>query len=142
MAELMYCGVKAVIRRKDGRILFVKQKTPSFPKLDWYLSLPGGRLDTNEDPYKGLEREVLEELKLAVKIGRPLGMYYFMRDDGKQTTLTVFECHCDNAEELNLEDNTDTTEVFKGFEWLTAKEALQKNYPVAHPSFNEFLKTI
>lgn len=139
LGELMYCGVKAVIRREDGRILFVKQHTPSLPSIEWYLTLPGGRLDTGEDPYGALKREVFEEVKLRVRIGRPLGMYYFLREDGKQTTLTVFECEAEDISALSTEDNADKAEELHGMEWLTPQEALDKKYPVAHESFNRLL---
>lgn len=142
MAELMYCGVKALIRRGDGRILFVKQHTPSLPSLEWYVTLPGGRLNTGEDPYAALKREVLEEVKLKISVGEPLGMYYFLREDGKQTTLTVFECFAENLEALSMESNEDVTEVFHGMEWLKPQELLARGYPVAHESFNQFLREL
>ena len=84
----------------------------------------------------------MEEVKLKIEIGKPLGMYYFLREDGKQTTLTVFECVAQDLSKLDMEKNEDSTEEFHGMEWLTAKEALEKNYPVASESFRQFLGTL
>src|SRR3989338_7691639 len=100
MAQLMYTGVKAVLRRDDGKILFVKQRVAAWP--NGYLDLPGGRLNVGEAPYEALKREIFEETKLVASAGAPIGMYFFKKQDGNQVTHTVFECTCEDFSTLDL----------------------------------------
>ncbi len=138
MAELMYSSVKAAIRRDDGRILFFNDDVPGFPK--GLLDLPGGRLKKGEDPYEAMEREVFEETRLKVNIGKPVGMYYFLRADGGQITLTVFECTCDDLTALYLGGNSDSTEHLSQPQWLSPKEALGRRDELVHESFARLLE--
>ena len=46
-----------------GKILIQEQKQPD--KQNWFLSLPGGRCDKNEEPLQAAKRELLEETGYA-----------------------------------------------------------------------------
>ncbi|MCX6592045.1 MAG: NUDIX domain-containing protein [Acidobacteria bacterium] len=56
--------------QRDGRILLCRKKqgTP-------LLILPGGKPELNETPLQCLEREITEELGVAVKCAEPVGEY-------------------------------------------------------------------
>lgn len=138
MADLMYCGVKAIIKREDGRILFLKQKTRKWP--NGFLDLPGGRLGTGEDPYDALKREVKEETGLTVNIGKPIGMYYFVNYDNQQLTFTVFECACKDLTARSFQ-NPDSKEKLSEPQWLTPFEALNGSIEL-HESFAKILKLL
>lgn len=138
MADLMYCSVKAAIRREDGRILFLRQTTRKWP--NGFLDLPGGRLSTGEDPYDALKREVKEETGLVVSIGKPVGMYYFVNYDNQQLTITVFECSCKDLATLSFQ-NTDSKEKLSEPQWLTPFEALNGSIEL-HESFAKILKSL
>jgi len=56
----------AVITDGGGAVLLVK------PNYRPYWTLPGGVLDGDEAPHQGCAREVLEELGLAIPVGRLL----------------------------------------------------------------------
>lgn len=58
-------GAVALIEH-EGQLLFLRQ-----PHREG-LSLPGGLLDTGEKAAVGVEREVLEETGLRIKVGMPL----------------------------------------------------------------------
>lgn len=139
MAELMYCGVKAVIRSNDGRILFLKQKTRKWP--NGFLDFPGGRLGKEEDPYDALKREVKEETGLTISVGKPLGIYYFVNYDNQQLTFTVFECSCDDLGALSFQNNPDSKEKLSEPQWLTPFEALKGGIEL-HESFARLLKNL
>ncbi len=140
MAQLMYAGVKAVLRRDDGKILFVKQCVAAWP--NGYLDLPGGRLDIGEDPYSALKREIFEETKLTASVGEPVGMYFFKKQDGNQVTLTVFECTCTDFSTLDLGDNADKTENLSEPQWLSPQEALARKGELIHESFARLLRKL
>lgn len=63
MNDEFLVGVTGVILNKDDEILFVKH---TYRQTQW--SLPGGYLKKGEHPKKGLEREILEETGLHVKV--------------------------------------------------------------------------
>ena len=135
MPDLMYCSVKALIRRKDGRFLFIRMKSGLVSCGVEYYDLPGGRLSSGENPYHALIREVKEETGFEIKVGKPVGMCFFVRKDvGIQTTFTVFESTCKKP------DNpaNSSSDGIISFEWLTLPEAQKKVFP--NGSFNALLK--
>src|ERR1700730_7612700 len=60
-------GVAALIRDEQGRILLVHRTYSN----DEPWALPGGWLEGNEPIETALERELLEETGLRVRVGRP-----------------------------------------------------------------------
>ena len=59
-------AAKVVIRDRDGRVLLVN------PTYKDYWDLPGGMAEANEPPRLAAERELREELDLALTVGRVL----------------------------------------------------------------------
>lgn len=56
---------KAVLRQGDKYLILLRAETEkAFPGV-W--DFPGGKLEQGEDPYKSVEREVLEETGLRIK---------------------------------------------------------------------------
>ena len=99
-------GAGAIIRDQDGRVLLVK---PSYRHDTW--EIPGGGLNTGEDPFAAVQREVKEELGIDLLPGRlvaidwvpeqpdgrpPLANYLF---DGGPITQTQAQAR------LRLEDD-------------------------------------
>lgn len=68
MAERYYVAVKALIRRKDGHILLVRD-----PDRGW--EFPGGSVERDEDLIAALQREVREEAGVEVEVGELAGVY-------------------------------------------------------------------
>src|ERR1700722_5920571 len=58
-------GVGALIHDEQGRVLLIKRK---FEPNKGRWSLPGGLLETGEDPEDAARREVREELGLEAKV--------------------------------------------------------------------------
>jgi len=93
--EIFCVGQKAVID-KHGRILVLHDPIPAPGGID----LPGGKIQEREyDFYKALEREVLEETQLKIKIIRPFFTNFFEfpkdsphRNKGKKIFLVYYIC--------------------------------------------------
>jgi ADP-ribose pyrophosphatase YjhB (NUDIX family) len=63
---------------QNGKFLLLKRNAP--PKI-W--APPGGRLLPNEDPEKGLEREIFEETGLRIKALQPANIWFGELTAGK-----------------------------------------------------------
>jgi 8-oxo-dGTP diphosphatase len=59
----------AVIRRKDGRILFAKRPAGKACAGEW--EFPGGKIEAGETPFQALHREIEEELAINISHARP-----------------------------------------------------------------------
>ncbi|MFA4931251.1 MAG: NUDIX hydrolase [Patescibacteria group bacterium] len=136
MNQIVQTAVKAIIQ-KEGKFLIIKQNFPS----GIYWDLPGGRVHHGESPYDALIREVKEETTLDVKIERPLGIFWFFRNDGVQIAATTFICLPQNSQ-VNLNQNPDEVEDIVEFRWITKDEFLNGDYPVTHESLKELIKKL
>jgi 8-oxo-dGTP diphosphatase len=58
--------VVAAVMEKDSRVLIARRKKGI--KSGGLWEFPGGRLEAGETPEKGLEREIAEELGVAIKV--------------------------------------------------------------------------
>lgn len=65
--------VTAAVIEREGLILLARRKKEK--EGGGYLEFPGGKVLPNEDPAKGLSRELKEELGVEVKIGEFLGFF-------------------------------------------------------------------
>lgn len=75
-----------LIRDNAGRVLLVN------PTYKEHWDLPGGMVEANEPPRKGAEREILEELGVAVDVGRVLVMAWIApRDPWDDQLVFVFD---------------------------------------------------
>ena len=73
-----------VVKNAEGRILICRRKGA----LDGLWEFPGGKREKGETFQQCLERELMEELELAVEAGDTLGSV--LRRDGDKTIWLVF----------------------------------------------------
>lgn len=59
--------VTAAVVEKDGRVLVARRKAGLIAAGLW--EFPGGKLEAGEDPRRGLEREIREELGVPARAG-------------------------------------------------------------------------
>ncbi|MBM4462609.1 MAG: NUDIX domain-containing protein [Chloroflexi bacterium] len=85
----MMVAVGAVIEDDEGRILLVKHvdEKGGFWKGKWIC--PGGKLQLGERIEEGIEREVLEETNLQIKLVAPLVPFDRVVKEGEETKLHV-----------------------------------------------------
>jgi 8-oxo-dGTP diphosphatase len=62
--------VAAVIRNERGEVLLARR--PPGRHMGGLWEFPGGKLNGDESPVAGLEREITEELGIAIEVGEPI----------------------------------------------------------------------
>ena len=73
-----------IVKNAEGRILICRRKG----ELEGLWEFPGGKREKGETFQQCLERELMEELELAVEAGDTLGSV--LRRDGEKTIWLVF----------------------------------------------------
>ncbi len=86
----------AMIRREDGRFLIARRPSGGIHGGLW--EFPGGKQEDGESLEACLEREIAEELELAIRVGRLL-ISVDHAYPGFGITLHLFECRPAPADE-------------------------------------------
>lgn len=108
--------ITAVIGNPEGRFLVLKrnERVTAFPGL-W--SLPGGKIEGNENVDEALKREVAEETGLKIGSGKIfLNDAAFTRPDGQTAKVFCFLCEAENPDDLKVSDD------FTDYKWVTSQE--------------------
>lgn len=80
-------SLRGVLVGPDGDVLVVKRASDN----GW--ELPGGRLETDEDPRAGLARELHEETGLEPTIKDPVSTVSWRNEAGRGRFAVYFHCH-------------------------------------------------
>ncbi|RPJ03340.1 MAG: (deoxy)nucleoside triphosphate pyrophosphohydrolase [Candidatus Aminicenantes bacterium] len=62
--------VTAAVVERDGKVLVAKRKAELVAGGLW--EFPGGKLEEGEEPERGLEREIMEEMGVGARVGELL----------------------------------------------------------------------
>ncbi len=108
-------ATKAIILRKDGKLLLIKRSAKNTSK-PFVWEIPGGRCDYAENPFNGIKREVKEETGLEIEVLNTINTHYFKRDDNQIVTMIVFLAKA-GADQVKLSDE------HLDYKWLEDKEA-------------------
>jgi len=106
--------VKALIRNAD-KILLVQQNDG---REDWVL--PGGRLNTAEQPREGLRREIKEEIGAEIYVSELVDCTVFTSKSGLNHFVVVFEATLVG----DSQPKPDGGEI-KDMKWVSFDEALK-----------------
>ncbi len=107
---------KAIIKKDDKYLILHRSpKAKVFPN---YWDFPGGKLEPGEEPFDGIEREVMEETGIKIKAKKVLGKYE-MEYKGDWLKFVVYQV--DVLSELKIELSHEHTE----YKWLTKDEILK-----------------
>jgi len=124
-------AVKGFIINNKKILLIKRAKNDIHAPAVW--EVPGGRIETGENPIDGLVREVKEETGLNINVKRPFAVENFVSDDGFAITMIHFICEV-NKEEIKLsEEHTD-------FYWVEQDKIFEKINPYFKYATEEFLK--
>ena len=108
----------AGIIRRDGKILITRR--PAGTHLEGMWEFPGGKLESGESPEACLEREIMEELGLEIKVGKHL-LTVEHEYDIKRVTLNFFECLC--------KDNIPKPLEGQEMEWAEKRDLNRYSFP-------------
>lgn len=127
-------SVKALIKKGD-RYLIVKESLHNGDITD----LPGGKIEYGEAPEAALQRELMEELRIAVHVKGPAGVWYFFSANNKhQVVCFTYLCHLLDEDASLKPVDGELGEVF----WLTPGEILASSEFALTDSFREFMTKI
>jgi len=133
-------SVYAILKNKD-QILVCHNKSNS------KLSLPGGGVETGENPELALKREIKEETGITnVRINKLVhqtqGYFYYEPEDlAMDAEIYFYECSTDTYKVLP-DDQVDDEEAY-GFEWMTIQEAIDHGFTESlHKKIVEALKNV
>lgn len=107
-------GQKAVVIRRDGKILILK-RAGSDSDAKW--SLPGGALEKDEDPTDGIIREIKEETGLEVSSVIPFSLRSYRNKEDDFVVIIGYKCNSGSEEVVLNEEHTDS-------KWLSSQEIL------------------
>jgi 8-oxo-dGTP diphosphatase len=115
-------SVVAVIVDTDEQVLLTKRSVPPF-QGEWVM--PGGKIDLGEPIVEALKREVLEEVGLAVEVGRLIDVFEHVTPgaDNYHFIIIYYLCaplHCD------LDHNRDEVEEAR---WVSRYELAKYKMP-------------
>lgn len=94
-------------------------------RLEW--ELPGGRIEPGEFPEQCLQREIDEELKLAVEVLRIIDAQVFEVIQGKRVFLVTYLC-----EMMNEDHTVEISHEHTAYGWFTRQDLYCINIPKAY----------
>jgi mutator protein MutT len=114
--------VTAGLLWKDGKLLITKR--PQGSHLAGFWEFPGGKQEPNESLEKCLEREIKEELGIAVKVQRSL-LQVDHEYENKSISLHLFHCSIISGEPRPLGCD--------GIKWVLPEDLSE--YPLPPPDY-------
>jgi 8-oxo-dGTP diphosphatase len=103
--------VTAGVVVRDGLIMMAQRHEQGIEGGKW--EFPGGKVELGEDPRRGLQRELQEELGIAVTVGSVLEVVSQVKDD-RHLVLIYYRCELYRGEPVAL----DCQQVY----WLSPDE--------------------
>lgn len=110
---------KAVVK-KDNKLLIVL-RSPDAKFFPEHWDFPGGKLEPNEEPFAGIEREVIEETNLKVKAIKVVGVYEMELDYKGEKIPHRFTVYSTKV----LSSDVKLSHEHLEFKWATEEEILR-----------------
>ena len=90
MSAASVVRVVAAVVWRGGTLLLTQRPPGGALGLMW--EFPGGKIEPDETPERALVREIAEELGVAARPGRMLGIERHRYDHGLEVEITFIEC--------------------------------------------------
>lgn len=120
----------AIIKQGNKTLCLQRSSKMSLP-LKW--EFPGGKLEDNETPEECLKREILEELKIEIKIIKQLTRNKHQYESNKVVMLIPFVCEIVKGQIVLTEHES--------FKWLKGNKLKTLDWAAADvPILEEYLK--
>ena len=127
--------IQKAIVKKDGKFLIVL-RSPDAKFFPEHWDFPGGKLEPDEEPFAGIEREVIEETGLKVKAQEVVGTYEIELDYKGEKIPHRFTVYSTEI----LSGDVKLSYEHLEFKWATKEDILQlkiepymKSYFEEHP---------
>ena len=110
--------VTAAIIKNKGKFLITQRPKNEHNSLRW--EFPGGKLKFGEDPKRGLEREIKEEIGIRIKVKEIFEYSSHVYNEKKHIVLIAFICELISGKIKKIDINN--------FAWVSPKE--MKSYDI------------
>lgn len=99
--------------------VFLAKRAETKKLLPGANELPGGHIDFGEDPVAGLEREIMEELGMAIKVGDPFYVFTYTNEvkGSHSIEIVYFARFVGQLDEIKI-----NPEDHSGFAWFSENE--------------------
>jgi 8-oxo-dGTP diphosphatase len=103
--------VSAAIIHRNDKILISQRLEGSYLEFLW--EFPGGKVEEGESPEECIIREIMEELRINIRVINIFDVVFHKYED-RTILLLVYDCEYISGEPKPIECNT--------FNWVTAEE--------------------
>lgn len=128
MVDAFIVAQKAAI--KQGNKYLIVKRSPKEDTYQGFWEFPGGKLNKEEEPQQGVEREVMEETKLKVKAIKPIFVFKKLMPNGLHYLFIVYLCK-------KLSGSIRLSEEHDAYRWASRQELHSLEL---HPFLKAFLE--
>ncbi|MHA1203089.1 MAG: NUDIX domain-containing protein [Candidatus Heimdallarchaeaceae archaeon] len=112
----VYVGMAAVIEKDEKYLILKRSKERDFEPEAWETVT--GRLEKDESPVMGVQREIMEETGLKAEVIFPLDVGFFYRG-GKEFPMVFISFYC-----KYIEGEVEITWEHSEYKWISLDEAI------------------
>jgi 8-oxo-dGTP diphosphatase len=109
---MKHITVVAAVIEKQGKFLCVQRGPSALYYISHKWEFPGGKIEQGETEEEALQREICEELKMEIVVGKKVGTITHQYPD---FLLTMHAFHCTSKQEPTLTEHI-------AFRWLNIRE--------------------
>lgn len=120
--------VCAVVER-NGKYLCMKRTRSRYAYISEHWEFPGGKVEQGECDHEALLREIREEMRWDIFVGRKIAELDYDYPHFS-TRLVAYHCRCDDEDSFKLLDHLDyrwlAADELESLEWTAADRELLK----------------
>lgn len=120
--------VCAVVER-NGKYLCMKRTRSRYAYISEHWEFPGGKVEQGECDHEALLREIREEMRWDIFVGRKIAEFDYDYPHFS-TRLVAYLCRCDDEDTFKLLDHLDyrwlAADELESLEWTAADRELLK----------------